>query len=337
MADIVFRPLTAADLPRLRDLFAASFGMNRSHDYDRWRFLDTPFGLAPTVVADDGEKLAGSYTIWPTMLNIGGEIVRGGQSMDTMTHPDYRGKGLFTRLAIACFDQLREEGYEALYGFPNENSYPGFIKRLNWDHVGDVPHWNRPITPLEDKPAPLPALSRIGTRVVLRTHVGALQVETAKPDTAAIDAILSRHTESKDLCRIERNAAWYAWRYAPPNGRFYRWLSASKSGEPQGFAIIGSDAGKQDGGEAQLCERAGNDDAKAALVAEAVRWCYDTRRRSLKTITNDPSVIAALRLNGFIRRSQMRTIIKPLGTRLLKANIHNFDAWRFMGGDFDVY
>jgi GNAT superfamily N-acetyltransferase len=337
MGELTFRPLVAADMPQLRELFSASFGMNRSQEYDRWRFIETPYGLAPTIVADDGERLAGSYTVWPTMLNIGGEIVRGGQSMDTMTHPDYRGKGLFTKLAVACFDQLRNDGYEALYGFPNANSYPGFIKRLNWDHVGDVPHWSRLITPLEQKPDPLPVLSRLGTRVVFRTKASGLRINEEKPDDTVIDTVIARYTDSKDLCRIERNASWYAWRYSPPLGRIYKWFTAYEGAEPLGFAIVGYDADKPAGGEAQLCELAGNDDAKAGLIAEAVRWCYATKRKALKTITNDPGLITALRANGFIRRSEMATIVKPLTTRLLKANIHNFDAWRFIGGDFDVY
>jgi GNAT superfamily N-acetyltransferase len=337
MDGLTLRPLVAADLPRLRELFAVSFGQNRAQAYDSWRFIDTPYGLAPTIVADDGEKLAGSYTIWPTMLNIGGEIVRGGQSMDTMTHPDYRGKGLFTKLAVACFDQLAKDGYEALYGFPNANSYPGFIKRLNWDHVGDVPHWSRLITPLADKPAPLAALSRVGTRLVFKTRTGGMQVESQRPDDATIDKVISQHTENKDLCRIERNASWYAWRYSPPFGRAYQWFTAYQGSEPQGFAVMGFDTSNETGGEAQLCELVGTDAAKAALIAAAVQACYKTYRKALKTITNDPAVIAALRENGFIRRSEMRTIVKPLTTRLLKANIHNFDAWRFMGGDFDVY
>jgi len=337
MGELTLRPLQEADLPRLRELFAATFGQNRAQAYDRWRFIDTPYGLAPTIVADDGEKLAGSYTIWPTLLNIGGEVVRGGQSMDTMTHPEYRGKGLFTKLAIACFDQLAKDGYEALYGFPNANSYPGFIKRLNWDHVGDVPHWSRLITPLADMPAPLPALSRMGTRMVFKTRSGGVHVQAEKPDDDTVNAVIALHTESKDLCRIERNASWYAWRYAPPFGRSYQWFTAYHGSEPQGFAVMGFDTDKATGGEAQLCEVIGTDEAKAALIAEAVRVCYRTYRKALKTITNDPAVIAALRDNGFIRRSEMRTIVKPLTTRLFKANIHNFDAWRFMGGDFDVY
>ena len=44
--------------------------------------------------------------------------------MDTMTHPDYQGQGVFTKLAKACYDITAIDGYRVLYGFPNPYSYP---------------------------------------------------------------------------------------------------------------------------------------------------------------------------------------------------------------------
>ncbi len=95
----------------------------------------------------DGDRAAGFYTAWPVRLRLGKETVLGAQSMDTMTHPDYRGRGLFIKLAQACYDLAASKGYEVFYGFPNQNSYSGFIRRLNWDHTGDITHWLRPIRP----------------------------------------------------------------------------------------------------------------------------------------------------------------------------------------------
>src|SRR5262245_58563248 len=154
MPEPTLRPMVPADLPKLRQLFESSFGHRRDEAYDQWRYLRTPDGPAPTVVAVEDSRFAGSYTVSPTVLEIGGERVRGAQSLDTMTHPDFRGRGLFTKLALACFERLAADGYEVLYGFPNPMSFPGFVRRLNWDHVTDVPYWARPILPLEGKPEP---------------------------------------------------------------------------------------------------------------------------------------------------------------------------------------
>jgi hypothetical protein len=55
-----------------------------------------------------------------------------------MTHPNHQGKGLFTKLAKLTYDLAKEEGIEFIFGFPNKNSYPGFIKKLNWVHYNDI-------------------------------------------------------------------------------------------------------------------------------------------------------------------------------------------------------
>lgn len=337
MQEPTLRAMVATDLPKLRDLFESSFGYRRDEAYDVWRFLETPCGPAPTIVAEDGDRLAGSYTVSPTRLDIGGERVQGAQSLDTMTHPDYRGRGLFTRLASACFDRLTRDGYEVLYGFPNEASYPGFIRRLQWDHVSDISYWARPITPLEGKPAPLPMLSRLATSVVFRAPRNGQDVRLARPPDAVLNALITAHTASKDLCRIARDATYYGWRYAPPARRSYQWLTAYHGNDPSGFAVIGFETERAWGGEAQLCELVGSEASQVALIRVAVRLCYDVHRKALRTLTNDPDAIRALRANGFVRRGSIPLIVKALSSRQLKANVHSSEAWRIFGGDIDVF
>jgi hypothetical protein len=55
-----------------------------------------------------------------------------------MTHKDHGGKGLFTLLATKTYDYCKEQGFHCVFGFPNENSFPGFTKRLGWSHFDDL-------------------------------------------------------------------------------------------------------------------------------------------------------------------------------------------------------
>jgi GNAT superfamily N-acetyltransferase len=96
---LTIRPLEAGDLAAMSELFRAAFGLSRPASYEEWRYFRTPWGVTPGMVALDGERAIASYTVWPVWLDVGGRVVRGGQSMDTMTHPDYRGRGVFLRLA----------------------------------------------------------------------------------------------------------------------------------------------------------------------------------------------------------------------------------------------
>jgi hypothetical protein len=53
--------------------------------------------------------------------------------MDTMTHPDYRNRGLFITLANMTYDYvLEKEGSAMFIGIPGSNSFYGFVKKLNW-------------------------------------------------------------------------------------------------------------------------------------------------------------------------------------------------------------
>ncbi|MES2274844.1 MAG: GNAT family N-acetyltransferase [Bacteroidota bacterium] len=72
------------------------------------------------------------YGVIPCFLQMGAKAVLAAQSADTMTHPKYQGKGLFTKLANLTFNLCKENGIRVIFGFPNQNSLPGFINKLGW-------------------------------------------------------------------------------------------------------------------------------------------------------------------------------------------------------------
>ena len=75
---------------------------------------------------------AAFYGVYATDLIVNGKILKCAQSGDTMTHKDHIGKGLFTQLAKKTHELSKEKGVELIFGFPNSNSKPGFLKHLNW-------------------------------------------------------------------------------------------------------------------------------------------------------------------------------------------------------------
>jgi hypothetical protein len=77
-------------------------------------------------------KPAAFYGVYPCMMEFKGKLYLAAQSGDTMTDPAHGGKGLFTTLAKMTYDLAKEEGVEFIFGFPNKNSYPGFVKKLSW-------------------------------------------------------------------------------------------------------------------------------------------------------------------------------------------------------------
>jgi GNAT superfamily N-acetyltransferase len=133
------RPYAPGDEVAILDLFERSFGKRLSAAFWRWRFLDDPHGPPRIELAWDGDVLAGHYAVSPTTLAIEGERCAASLSMTTMTHPDYRGQGLFGQLATRLYERLSAAGDRAVFGFPNAQSHRGFIRDLGWRDVHEIP------------------------------------------------------------------------------------------------------------------------------------------------------------------------------------------------------
>ena len=336
------RAMEAGDLDLIRALYAAVWGYNRPRDYDHWRYFTSPDGMCPAVLAMDGGRAAGFYTAWPVKLRLGGEVVAGIQSMDTMTHPEYQGQGMFVKLANACYELAAGRGFEAIYGFPNPLSYPGFVRRLNLDHSGDIAHWTRPIRPSAHPrvPGALGPLADVALALWPTGSAGGMEIRLGKPEDPELGALLDTWCAEPGLCRIERTPEWLDWRYAAEAGHDYEWVCAHEGDTPVAAAVWGMRGaawGEAADGRAHLVEllgahRRGLEAVLAAVVGRA------RRRRAwiLETLCNVAPVVTALRRAGFVRHRMAPFIVRALTARTLGANVHAHASWRIMGGDVDT-
>jgi GNAT superfamily N-acetyltransferase len=101
-----------------------------------WRYRDNPAGTVVGADAWDGETLAAHYITCPLQARIDGAVVKGLLSLNTATHPDYQGKGLFTTLAERAYELGAAAGYGFVIGIANANSTPGFLRKLAFQDVG---------------------------------------------------------------------------------------------------------------------------------------------------------------------------------------------------------
>ena len=74
-------------------------GQSMSAESVEWRYLHNPNEGLYICSAFDGSDLVGSYSVSPIILNVFGKNVRASQSLHTMTHPKYSGRGIFTDMA----------------------------------------------------------------------------------------------------------------------------------------------------------------------------------------------------------------------------------------------
>jgi GNAT superfamily N-acetyltransferase len=131
-------------------LFKNCFDTNGSPKYIEnieWQFFENPLKKCFVDIAYDTgvDKTAAIYAISCVPFLINDKVNQGSQSLDTITDKDYRGKGLFTKLATSVYQKAKDEKIALVYGFPNGNSIHGFSKKLDWAVLDPVPFLLKPL------------------------------------------------------------------------------------------------------------------------------------------------------------------------------------------------
>lgn len=299
-----------ADLKRYQDCFNRN-GSMRSLDSLEWMYMKS--GQPIVTFAVDAQKnepdyLAGIYATLPVRFRIGRDVVRGAQSLDTMTDKKYRNLGLFTRLATEVFNRCQTEGVELIYGFPNGNSAHGFFSKLGWEKLDPVPFLIKPLR-LRYFTAKLPVIKK------LNRFVPDLAFHRGRSSALPADKEIRRLQSFEDSCNdiwtsfaadgvkvaIERDANYLNWRYCDkPREPYEKFGCFDQNGKLEAFIVY--IAKKKHGGQIgyimELLHRPANAASAQLLLDFAVAdlakqkcdailaWCLDhsiTRARFRKS------------------------------------------------------
>jgi predicted N-acetyltransferase YhbS len=209
---IRLRPLEPADRNRILDLLASSLRRDDDPRFDllyAWKHEQNVFGPSLQLVAVDGDVLVGFRAFMRWRFEHRGRIVDAVRAVDTATHPDYQGRGIFTRLTLHGLEQLREQGISFVYNTPNDQSRPGYLK-MGWQAVG------RP--PIAVRPRSLTSGVRMARsrapaeRWSEPSAVGEAAGPILCAEASAIGALLSSQPVSPGL-RTVRTPEYLSWRY----------------------------------------------------------------------------------------------------------------------------
>jgi hypothetical protein len=110
-----------------------------------WKHDDNAFGWSPTWVAEapDGSLIGLRVFLRWRFRDEQGRPISAVRAVDTATHPDWRGKGVFSALTLSALPDLAANGVDLVFNTPNEKSKPGYVK-MGWSEVGRVPIAARP-------------------------------------------------------------------------------------------------------------------------------------------------------------------------------------------------
>ena len=131
----------AAALDGYSRLFSACFpGRSKlTVEYLRWLYSLNPDGGAIGYDAFSEGRLAAHYIVVPIVFSLAdGRELKGCWSLNTATHPDFQGKGLFIKLAEKTYETAEREGCDFVVGVANQNSTSGFLRRLGFANIGQL-------------------------------------------------------------------------------------------------------------------------------------------------------------------------------------------------------
>jgi GNAT superfamily N-acetyltransferase len=214
----VLRLATAADTPAILDLIATSYNCATDMSkvaYWTWKHEANPFGVSPCLVAESEGRIVGVRLFLRWTWQSGHTNVRAVRAVDTATHPDWRGRGVFSRLTIRLAAQMQREGVSFIYNTPNANSMPGY-RKMGWTVVTRIPLWMRPLqlasfvrSPFGRTPAQAPTIGSL------------FDVSRALSD-ARLPAFLEDCATGDERYHTVRSPRYLRWRYAQIPGLSYQ-------------------------------------------------------------------------------------------------------------------
>lgn len=135
------------DIVRLLKLSLGEGLMPKSEAYWRWKHIENPFGASPVLLAEEDGILIGVRAFMRWEWTDGKQHYQAVRAVDTATHPDYQGKGIFKKLTLGLVETCQQQGVHFVFNTPNQQSRPGYIK-MQWRDAGRLPVRFKLVTPL---------------------------------------------------------------------------------------------------------------------------------------------------------------------------------------------
>jgi GNAT superfamily N-acetyltransferase len=310
------RSYREGDEAGIAKLYQLAFGEPLDVPHWRWQYIENPAKIVTITLAEEKSEIVGQYALRPVRMKVGQDSRLAALSLDTMVHPEYRGQGMFVKLAKHLYETVAGRGIPLVYGFPNEASYHGFIARLEWkDLTKNVPLFVRPLNVRRIlnqrlKPALLAGAAGwlVQAGASLRYPVRRVRV----PQGCAIQE-RTRFDESADRLweqastlfpvSVVRDQQYLNWRFVAKPGDHYTLFTLESNAGLLGYVVLKTveKFGLRLGFLVDLLALPGRPDVSHCLVSKALGYFKESEQDIINCmmLKNGPFV-PALRANGFL-------------------------------------
>ncbi len=147
---MIIREATEQDIPEILEVLKASLGETSSKKTEavwRYKHVNNPFGKSLVLVAEENEKIVGVRALMRWKWQLGERVFLAFRAVDTATHPEHQGKGIFKKLTLKAIEIAKENNDTFIFNTPNTQSLPGYLK-MGWKEVSKLKIRIKPGSPL---------------------------------------------------------------------------------------------------------------------------------------------------------------------------------------------
>lgn len=305
----------------------------------RWKYELNPAGDPIRRVAEAQGKIVGLRAFIPWRFEVQGDSVVGYQAVDTVTHPVYQRRGVFTQLTQEALIEARRQGAAFIFNFPVYASLQGYLK-MGWHKVAEI-RW---LIKVVDLP-------RLIFDALLSKQVSAVRPLNCDPESAGRRSeLMACLRNAGQLWRQMghgkpivpfRDSAFLEWRYGLHPWFDYQLISAGKNSKDGGYIVYraGRRRGRREALLMDFVVPLGDDETARHLVTKAELAAKKARISYLATIIPKKTTqYHALRRAGFfpVPRKKIFFVVLPLDGRYSPEFLTCFDNWHLTLGDLDT-
>ena len=197
---MIIRNSTPEDIPAIVALLQLSLGeslIKKSSRSWNYKHVDNPFGVSQVLLAFENDVLVGVRAFMKWQWRLGTEVWTAYRAVDTATHPDYQGQGIFKKLTLQALDEIQKEGETFVFNTPNNNSRPGYLK-MGWQIIDAIE--------LAVVPTILYAIPYFFLKVKLENAISTAQLNQ-------LCNTYNRDLSEKKVIFTPKSSAYLKWRY----------------------------------------------------------------------------------------------------------------------------
>jgi len=138
------------DIPQIIEVLKASLGETSSKKTEEawmYKHVGNPFGKSLVLVAVENDSIIGVRAFMRWKWQLGDQVFSAFRAVDTATHPEHQGEGVFKKLTLNAIEIAKEQGDDFIFNTPNTQSLPGYLK-MGWEEVDKLKIRIFPTNPL---------------------------------------------------------------------------------------------------------------------------------------------------------------------------------------------